>query len=153
MPFLALLGNKNVWIILVLLGIVGGVWFKIHSLEGDVEKAQKALAAQVEANKVLEGNNATLHQNLDLALSVNDANAKILDSIKQDQDIAAATLKRLSTDLNSSKITLNEARKKLAATTLPAVPVPQRIVDAVITIQDSRTTQAELNKKLEDELK
>lgn len=153
MPILAFLGNKYVWIILVVGGIVAGVWFKIHGLEKDVARAEKALAVQVEANKVLEGNNATLHQNLDLALSINDANAKILDAIKQDQELAATSLKRLSTDLSASKVTLNEARARLAATTLPAIPVPQRIVDAIVTIQDSRTAQAALNKKVEDELK
>lgn len=151
--FLTLLSNKNVWIALVLIGIIGGVLFKINGLKNDVEKAQKALTVQVEANKVLEGNNATLHQNLDLALSVNDANAKIVDSIKRDQDLAASALKRLSTDLTVSKATLNEARAKLASASAPAVPVPQRIVDTIVTIQDSRTAQALINKRVEDELK
>lgn len=153
MPFLALLGNKNVWIIVIILGVVGGVWFKINGLEKAVVKAKQELAAQVETNRVLAGNNATLHQNLDLALAVNDANAKILDSVKRDQELAAASLKRLSTDLSASKLTLNEARARLAATTMPLVPVPQRIVDAIITIQDSRVTQAKLNKQVEDGLK
>ena len=150
---LDLLGNKNVWIFIVLLGVVGGVWFKIRGLEKDVVKAQQELSVQVETNKVLASNNATLHQNLDLALSVNDANAKILDSIKNDQELAASSLKQLSTDLSQSKLTLIDARAKLAATTAPAIPVPQRIVEAIITVQDSRTVQAEINKRSEDELK
>lgn len=153
MSLLTLFTNKYFWIILTVGGIVTGLWFKIHGLEKDVEKAQKALSLQIEANKTLENNNATLHQNLDLALSINDANAKILSEIKQDQDLAATTLTRLSADLSASKITLNEARIRLASTTLPAIPVPQRIVEAILTIQDTRTTQAVLNKKLEDELK
>lgn len=153
MPFLALLGNKNVWIVIIILGVVGGVWFKINGLEKAAAKAKQELAVQVETNRVLAGNNATLHQNLDLALAVNDANAKILDSVKRDQELAAASLKRLSTDLSASKLTLNEARARLAATTMPLVPVPQRIVDAIITIQDSRVTQAKLNKQVEDGLK
>lgn len=151
--FLALLGNKNVWIALVLAGIIGGVWFRINGLQRNVLKARQELSVQVEANRVLTNNNAALRQNLDLALSVNDANAKILDSIKRDQDLATSSLQRLSTDLAASKITLNEARVKLAATKLPSIPVPPRIVDAIITIQDSRTAQAIINKQVEDELK
>lgn len=154
MSFLTLLGNKYVWIILILLGITSGVWFKITSLERAVEKSQQALAVQVEANKALESNNATLHQNLDLALSVNEANAKIVERVKSDQDHAATALQRLATDLSASKATLNQARAQLAATaSQPAVPVPPRIVETIITIQDSRVTQAALNKQAEDALK
>lgn len=153
MGFLSLLGNRNIWIAIAIAVLVGGVWLKIHSLQGDVAEAKEELAAQVEKNRALEDNNKVLHQNLDMALSINDANAKLLDQIKVDQENAALALKRLATDLSSSKATISQARARLAATTLPAIPVPQRIVDAVISIQDSRTTQAAVNKRVEEELK
>lgn len=153
MGFLTLLGNKNIWIAIVIAVLVGGVWLKIHSLQSDVKEAKHDLAEQVERNNALAGNNAVLKQNLELALSVNEANAKLVEQIKVDQENAATSLKRLATDLSTSKVTLNQARARLAATTLPAIPVPQRIVDSVITIQDSRTVQAEINKKAEEALK
>jgi hypothetical protein len=153
MGFISLLGNKYVWLIIVVGGIVAGVWFKINGLEKDVAKAEKALAMQVEANDVLTSNNATLKQNLNLALSVNDANAQLIDEIKRDQNLAATSLKRLSSDLSASKATLGEARARLASSTLPLNPVPQRIVETIVTIQDTRTAQAALNKQAEGELR
>lgn len=153
MGFLTLLGNKNIWIAIALAVLVGGVWLKIHSLQNDVKEAKQDLSEQVERNKALAGNNAVLKQNLELAFSVNEANAKLVEQIKVDQENAATSLKRLATDLSASKVTLSQARTRIAATTLPAIPVPQRIVDAVITIQDSRTVQAEINKKAEEALK
>lgn len=153
MGFLSLLGNKYVWLIIIVGGIVAGVWFKINGLEKDVVKAQQALAVQVEANDVLTSNNATLKQNLNLALSVNDANAQLIDAIKRDQNLAATSLKRLSSDLSASKVTLSEARAKLAGSTAPVSPVPQRIVETIVTIQDTRAVQAALNKQAEGELR
>lgn len=150
---LSLLGNKNVWIILVVCSIIGGVWLKIHWLERDVAKAQEALAVQVEANNVLKSTSVTLKQSLDTALAVNDANSKLLESLKADQAAATDSLAKLATDLSASKATLSQARAKLAATKLPAVPVPQRIADTIVIIQDSRTEQAIINKQAEEALK
>lgn len=146
---LPLLGNKNVWIAVVIAILTGGIWLKIHSLNNDVLKAQKALVEQTTANALLQGNNATLKQNLDLALSVNDQNAKLLETIKVDQETAATSLRNLSTDLSHARITLSEAKRRLADTKLPSIPVPQNIIEAITTIQQSRVEQAEINKKLE----
>lgn len=137
------------WIAVIIAVLTGGIWLKIHSLQGDVAKAQKAYAEQVTANDVLKGNNATLKQNLDTALSVNEQNAELLKSLKKDQEDAATALKNLAGDLSHARITLEEAKRRFANTKLPSVPVPQNIVDAVTTIQQSRVEQAAINKKLE----
>ena len=143
MPILlSLLSNKYVWLILVIAALVGGAWFKIHSLSSQLEE-------QVTANDLLKATNATLKQNLDMAISVNKANTDAVESLRQDQANAADSLTTLATNLAATKQTLNQARKKLAESTAQKVAVPQSIVDTVITIQDTRTDQAAKDKALE----
>lgn len=145
----SLLGSKNMWIVLIVLGILGGGWFKLHSLQSDLAKSAQTLAVQVTANEQLKANNTTLKQNLELAISLNEQNAKIVESLRLDQDNAATSLTQLATDLSAAKLTLTEARRRLLASKAVSLPVPQAIVDAVLTIQQSRTEQAAANKKLE----
>lgn len=149
----AFLLTKNFWIAVVIAALIGGVVLKIKLLNGKIEDLQEQVKVEQDRNHALQGNNNVLKQNLEMCLDVNDQNATILKELKVDQDNAARTLRRLNTDLSSSKITLDEARRKINDTQLPSVPVPKTIVDTIIVIQDERTKQAAINKQLEAELK
>lgn len=151
MGFISLLGNRYVIIGIIVAAIVGGVWFKIHGLERERDKALVELAAVQSDNEILKGNVATLKQNLDMALSVNESNSKIVEEIQTDKRFADASLRKLATDLSTARRSIEDAKAKLAATTGPSVPVPPRIVEAATSIQDSRTVQATINKKAEED--
>ena len=151
LSFISIFTNKYVIIGLVLAVIGGSIWLKIHGLERDVEKAKAELNIAHNDNALLQRNNDTLKQNLDMAFKINDANAKMLEQFKVDQDNATESIQKLSTDLSKSKLTIAQAQKRLAENKLPAVPVPQRIVETIVTIQDVRVEQGILNKKAENE--
>ena len=126
---LSLLGNRYVIFGLIAAVISGGVWFKVHSLQGKLDD-------EVAVVQRLQADNATLKQSLQTAVAVNDSNLAELAKLQADQQAAVDALAGVKSDLAVAKVSLADARKRIAAK--QASPVPPNIVDAVNAIQQAR---------------
>lgn len=124
---------KYVWIILLVAMLVGGSWLKITSMSSKLE-SQEALIG-------------SLKQELQVAHQVNQASIASIASLKQDQDAALESLRKLSTDLTSAKTGLAAARRKLTDTTVPSQALPPTLADTIINIQAARDEQQKADNK------
>lgn len=129
--FLSFLANPRMIALLVIVLAAGGVYWKFHSLQSDLEETTIALKKE-------KDNNVILQSNLDTVTQINQANEKVL----QQQTIAAKTnvetIQKLANDLKASGKSFGGVQARVDAIKATPVPLTPYFKEAIDGIQEQR---------------
>lgn len=129
--FLRFFLNPRVLAILMIALAAGGIYWKFHSLQSDLE--EKTIELKKEKD-----NNVILQSNLDTVTQINQANEKVL----KQQTIAAKTnvetIQKLSNDLKSSSKGFTDVQGRVDAVKAVPVPLTPYFKEAINGIQEQR---------------
>lgn len=124
-------GNPKFLIGLAIVAVLGGAYYKYHSLQSDLEEATIALKQEKDNNVVLRGNIETITQ-------VNAANSQILKQQAIDSKTTVETITKLSNDLKKSNKSFNELHAKIESIKDKPVPLTPYLKEAITGIQAER---------------
>src|ERR1035437_3722714 len=124
-------GNPKIIIAIVIAIVLGGAYYKYHSLQSDLEEATIALKQEKDNNAVLRGNIDTLTQ-------VNAANDKILQQQAINAKTTVAVITKLSNDLKRSNQSFVDVQSNIDAIKDLPVPLTPYLKEAINGIQKER---------------
>jgi hypothetical protein len=124
-------GNPKFLIGLAIVAVLGGAYYKYHSLQINLEEANIALKQEQDNNVVLRGNIETITQ-------VNAANSQILKQQAIDSKTTVETITKLSNDLKKSGRSYTDLHAKIESIKDKPVPLTPYLKEAIIGIQAER---------------
>jgi uncharacterized protein HemX len=134
MPFtflLKFLMNPRVIVIVLIAIAVGGVYWKFHSLQSDLEETAAALKKE-------KDNNVILQSNLDTVTQINQANEKVLKQQQQAAKTNVETIQKLANDLRTSSQGFTDVQGHVDAVKAAPVPLTPYLKEAIDGIQEQR---------------
>ena len=128
---LKLLMNPRVIVIVLIAIAVGGVYWKFHSLQGDLEEMAAALKKE-------KDNNVILQSNLDTVTQINQANEKVLKQQQLAAKTNVETIQKLANDLRTSSQGFTDVQGRVDAVKAAPVPLTPYLKEAIDGIQEQR---------------
>lgn len=135
MPWTILLkffSNPKVIIAIVIAIVLGGAYYKYHSLVSDLQETEAALKQEKDNNVVLRDNVETLTQ-------INAANSRILQQQATSAKTTVETITKLSNELKKNGQTFTDTQTRIEAIKETPVPLTSYFKEAVNGIQSART--------------
>jgi hypothetical protein len=123
--------NPRVIIAIVIAIVLGGAYYKYHSLQTDLEEATIALKQE-------KDNNVVLRDNLETLTQVNVANDKILQQQAITAKTTVETITKLSNELKRSNQSFVDTQSNIDAIKDQPVPLTPYLKEAIIGIQKER---------------
>lgn len=128
---LKFLGNPRVIAILMVVLAAGGVYWKFHSLQNDLEETAAALKRE-------KDNNVILQSNLDTVTAINQANEKVLKQQQLAAKTNVETIQKLANDLKTSSKGFTDVQGRIDAVKAVPVPLTPYFKEAIDGIQEQR---------------
>lgn len=134
MPWTILLkffSNPKVIIAIVIAIVLGGAYYKYHSLVSDLQETEAALKQE-------KDNNVVLRDNVDTLTQINTANSRILQQQATSAKTTVETIAKLSNELKKSGQIFVDTQTRIEAIKETPVPLTSYFKEAINGIQSAR---------------